>query len=238
MKKVTLRQKLDALAAEGKEIKVTWDGGNDSGSYTAYVGGKELGYGDSLGDAIVDLVGDEIDYGSWAGDYYADGEVCYDADEGAFIGEGKEVTTEYDTSDVSIELRIPKALNFESITIDTEGGSQHDEVRCSFRFSISNGPVFEEHVNLQTEWEEKIQTLLTDFAYTVELGEDSEVEGMYNDWIIGRDHMTEDGDDLVFTIEDVGFSYSCPRYQHRVVTVLEDGDYIDEDDTIQSNPPS
>jgi hypothetical protein len=39
-KELTLRQRLDALAAEGKEIKITWEGGNDSGGYNLFVDEK------------------------------------------------------------------------------------------------------------------------------------------------------------------------------------------------------
>lgn len=238
MKYKNLKQQLDSLAAEGKEIKVTWDGGNDSGSFNVFINDKELSWTDELSKAIIDAIESEIDYGSWAGDFYADGEVYYSATEGAFVGEGKEVTTEYDTADITFEIRIPKALNFDRITIDTEGGSEYDELRCQFRLIVNNGPVFEEHVNLEEHWKDKIETMFRDFSDDLQLKADTNVEGMYNDWIIQRDEMIEDGDDLVHTIDDVGYSYGDTRYQQRTVNISEDECYEDTSSIVTSNPPS
>ena len=40
--KQTLKQWLDDLESKGHEVKVTWEGGNDDGSFYAYVYEKEI----------------------------------------------------------------------------------------------------------------------------------------------------------------------------------------------------
>ena len=70
---------------EGKELKFTWDGGNDSGYASLVLDDNEIevaGYSDILLDGIYE----ELDYGSWAGEFYASGEAIYNKEEQAFIG--------------------------------------------------------------------------------------------------------------------------------------------------------
>jgi hypothetical protein len=216
-KELTLRQRLDALAAEGKEIKVTWEGGNDSGGYNLFVDGVEVNYSDTLYDELVEeIISDEIDYGSWTGDYSADGSVVYNSDQGAFIGEGREVESDYcSLKDVSIEIRVPKILNFDRIQINTEGTFCWGELDATFRFIINNGPVFEEHSKIEKSMVCYVEESITHILETHKDAKDEEIGWVSNEWSIRRESFKEDGDDLVSNINEVDFGYNietCKSY--------------------------
>lgn len=227
---VRLKHKLDELHDQGKEIKVTWEGGNDSGGFSVFIGGEELPYGDVLSECIIAEVESRIDYGSWAGDFYADGQLIYDRTDGGFTGEGKETNTEQNTIGCKIKLTLPKALNFDRVDIDLWGDIEYEPLECKFRFQISNGPVFEEHSEIEKEMSEKIVNEIDKVSMTIQLDEDSDLRGMYNDWVIQRSEMEEEGDDLVFYIEQVDYSYGSHKYQNHFIYVSEDSMYGDFDD--------
>lgn len=222
-KNLTLRQKLDALAAEGKEIKVTWEGGNDSGGYSLFIDGNEVNYGDVAYDVIVDFISDEIDYGSWAGDYSADGSVIYNSDEGAFIGEGKEIESEGgNIEDISIEIRIPKYINFDSFDIKTEGTHCWDELDADCRFVIANGPVFQEHAKLEYDLGVHVRESVIHILDTDAKCNSEEVGWVHNEWTIRRESFKEDGDDLVYIIDEMDFTYNNTAYKSHYIKINED----------------
>jgi hypothetical protein len=221
---LSLRQRLDAMAAEGKEIKVTWEGGNDSGGYRLFVDEVEVYYGDTLYDEIVeDIVSDAIDYGSWCGDFFADGSVHYDADQGAFIGEGKDTESDSATLDgISIEIRVPKYLNFDRVEIDTEGTFYWGELYCTFRFVINNGPVFEEHSEIENSMKSYVLESITHILRTDEACKDDEIGWIPNNWSVPREEFKEDGDELVHVIDSIDYSYNYTKYQSHHITINEE----------------
>jgi uncharacterized protein involved in tellurium resistance len=85
---MTTKQKakkhLTKLLSEGaKEIRVTWEGGNDEGSFSLYVDDKDIDIDWNKKDGsydLIDYIGDEIGYGSFAGDFNTNGEVVYDVE--------------------------------------------------------------------------------------------------------------------------------------------------------------
>ena len=222
-KQLSLRQRLDAMAAEGKEIKVTWEGGNDSGGYSMYIDGEQVNYGDVFYDEVVDFVSDTVDYGSWAGDYFADGSVYYNKDEGAFIGEGKETESESATlEDISIEIRIPKSLNFDAFEITTEGTHCWEELSIDCKFIISNGPVFPEHGEVEDNMNYYVMESVTHILETDEACKDEEIGWVGNDWYILRGEFKEDGDELVHVIDNIDYSYNNTRYQSYHISINEE----------------
>jgi len=220
---LSLRQKLDALAAEGKKIKVTWEGGNDSGGYNLFVDGDQVNYGDAFFDEVIDFVSDTIDYGSWSGDYFADGAVYYNKDEGSFIGEGKDTTSDGGCLEgISIEIRVPKYLNFDSIDMETEGTFCFDELVCSFRFGINNGPVFEEHSDIEKSMESYLLESVTHILQTDEACKDEEIGWVSNTWSIPREEFKEEEDSLVFIIDSIDYNFNNTVHQSYHITINEE----------------
>lgn len=145
---------LEKLLSEGaKEIRITWEGGNDEGSFSLFVDDKEVTIDYNKKDGtyeLVDFIADEIGYGSFAGDYNANGEVIYDVEQGAFIGEDDCEMLEDYTYKFKKPLIFPilKELWFDNVLVDISGYSE--DIDISVRLSISNGPVFQEHMDFES----------------------------------------------------------------------------------------
>ena len=146
---------VDRLVSEGAEqIKITWEGGNDEGSFYLYVDEKEVDIDWNRKDGtydLVDYIAGEIGYGSFAGDFSTNGEVVYDVEKKAFIGndsyeEQQEFTYKFRKP---LILTIPKDLWFDTIEVDMSG--YDDDIDISVRLSITNGPVVQEHIDFESK---------------------------------------------------------------------------------------
>jgi hypothetical protein len=146
---------LEELISEGaKEIKITWEGGNDEGSFYLYVDGKDVDIDWNKKDGPYDLIeyiGDEIGYGSFAGDFNTNGEVVYDVEKKEFIGyDSYEVQQEYSYKlRKPLVLTIPKDLWFDTVEANMSG--YDDDIDASVRLSITNGPVVQEHIDFESK---------------------------------------------------------------------------------------
>ena len=141
---------------EGKELKFTWEGGGDSGWADLKVNDNNIevaGYSDKLLDGIYDV----LDYGSWAGEFFASGEAVYSKEEQAFIGiddYSEDDTILHDCS--IIMLRIPENLWYDSIQIRIESNDYLEDDDISVRFVVKNGFLTDEHASLATLLEKQI----------------------------------------------------------------------------------
>jgi hypothetical protein len=148
--------------------------------------------------------------------------VYYNADQGAFVGEGKEVESDGNClEDISIEIRVPKILNFDSIDIGTEGTFCWEELSTSFRFVISNGPVFEEHDDIENSMETYVRESVTHILETHKDSKDEEIGWVQNDWSIRRESFKEDGDDLVSIIDTICFNCNIEKHQSYHISINE-----------------
>ena len=146
---------LTKLLSEGaKEIKITWEGGNDEGSFCLYVDEKEVNVDWNKRDGsydLIDYVAEEIGYGSFAGDFDTNGEVVYDVEKKAFIGNDSYEEQQEFTYKLRkpLVLTIPKDLWFDTVEADMSG--YEDEIDASVRLSITNGPVVQEHIDFESK---------------------------------------------------------------------------------------
>jgi hypothetical protein len=202
--KQTLRQWLDDLEAQGKEVKLTWEGGNDDGSFNVYINDEVINIdGDSMGGRLVDIVADQIDYGSFAGDFSTSGELLYE--DGHMTGNDFYSVSESDTFDIEdkpILIEIPEYLWFDSISITTEGFLS-ESVSVSVNFNISNGPVVDDHGKLEDELSEMLDHLISSHLDEVK----KEVTYVYNEWnFIFDEGEVKDGK-RIFIIDSIVYSY-------------------------------
>ena len=66
---------LDEQADLGKDVMLKWEGGNDSGWAYFELDGETIE--NEHTDRLVNWMYDHLDYGSWAGDFSAQGEAVY-----------------------------------------------------------------------------------------------------------------------------------------------------------------
>jgi hypothetical protein len=199
--KKSLVQWCDEQVAAGKEIGIGWEGGGDSGWCYFMIDGKQVSDGQTTEEMeqLLDLMDDELDYGSWAGEFSAAGEAIYSSEEKAFVGIDNygEDDTEY--WECSIPIRIPKYLWFDSVEYNFED----DEVRAQFAFKIRNGFLIEEHEKVATEIESYLEEKVNAEVNLFIAKSDAEFRSIWQNDTINRDQFTEDGDFLVYTLEEL-----------------------------------
>lgn len=143
MTKKSILNWLDEQASQGKKLTIVWDGGNDSGWVHFQIDGEE--YEDEHTEHLVEAVHDELDYGSWAGDYSASGKAIYNSEEKAFIGVDDYRESESYAQDTQISVVVPKNLWFDTLNISVEMASYEDSVHVRSQFRLKNGFLTPEH---------------------------------------------------------------------------------------------
>jgi hypothetical protein len=197
---------LDKLLSEGaKEIRITWDGGNDEGIYNLYVDEKEINVDWNYKDgsyALIEYVGDEIGYGSFAGDYHAIGEVIYNVEEGAFIGQDDcEMLDDFVYHFTKpLVFTILKDLWFDNVVVELSGYSE--DIDISVRLSVINGPVFQEHVDFESNAVEVITKEIDNFYNNVD-----EVNDFWFTQDFDRDTLKVDSDgNFLLTLTEISYN--------------------------------
>lgn len=145
--RVSIVEGLENLIKEKgvQEVTITWDGGNDSGCFYLQFDGHDVDYDEyPILSACVDTVADELGYGSFAGEYNTSGTLTYDPSLSCFSGEKFESFDKYEDVKVEIKLEIPDHIWFDSLGVEIE-----DDMRVSVRVEVKNGPVLDEHVDLE-----------------------------------------------------------------------------------------
>jgi hypothetical protein len=149
---------------EGNELKICWSGGGDSGWAHFQIDGEDVD--NEYTDYLVDKMYGVLDYGSWAGEFNAEGEAVYSKEEQAFVG-----TDEYSEDDTvshkcNIVIQVPKDLWYDSLSISIEG-NDGDRTRIGARFGIKNGFLSDKHTafiqGLEDKMEQEVEAVIGDF---------------------------------------------------------------------------
>ena len=111
MKSNLLKQKAEELLdkfSKNHKICVAWDGGNDSGMVNLLIDNVDArkcdGFDKIVADYIEDYFNDQLGYGSWAGDFNAQGEAHYDPETKSFKGDDEVSYYEYESKEVEIGI--------------------------------------------------------------------------------------------------------------------------------------
>jgi hypothetical protein len=189
---------------QGNELTLKWDGGNDSGWVHFEVDGEDID--NEYTRALVNRMDDVLDYGSWAGEFYASGTAIYDPESNSFTGVDYYGEEENDVEDINIGITVPKKLWFDTLHVEVE--CNHDE-ECdtSVRFLIKNGFLTEEHTTFCSNLEQELKKDFDDVFNNYQSGtNDKEFRYCGDSWILDREVAVESGDDLIFYIKRVEFS--------------------------------
>lgn len=197
---------LTKLLSEGaKEIRVTWEGGNDEGSFSLFVDEKEVeAFWTKKDDSydLVDYIAEEVGYGSFAGDYNANGEVTYDVEQGAFVGtDDCEMLDDFVYKfDKPLVFPILKDLWFDNVLVDISG--YDEDMDISVRLSISNGPVFQEHVDFESNAVKVIEKEIDTIFDKVD-----EIRDVWHSEEFSRDNLAVDKDgNFLLSIPSVSYN--------------------------------
>lgn len=148
--------------AQGHTLELCWDGGNDNGWCWLEINeSQKLAPEDEpYANALTDLMDDELDYGSWAGDFSANGRAPFYPEEGCFQGTDYYSESSEDSVEIEKSLLIPAELPFESVTIqiDSEGSVLKDSV--SVVFHLQNGFFTPDHKKVVRKLKNRVADLV------------------------------------------------------------------------------
>jgi len=205
MTKQTLLSWCDQQVKDGKELKLVWDGGNDSGWVHFEIDGDS--YDDEHTEKLVDYMYNHLDYGSWAGEFSANGEAIYNVEEQAFVGTdyySESQTMEYD---VNIPIPVPKHLWFDQLNIHIE--VNYDETPdCQVEFTIKNGFLTGEHQKLEKQINDYLVEEMTNAIVKFEQEEEVGFESIWDDVILTQANFSEESEDSkIAYVQEVDFRY-------------------------------
>lgn len=207
---LTLVEWCDQQAAEGKKLKLVWDGGNDSGWVHFEIDDVETS--NEYTKILEDRCYDELDYGSWAGDFEAQGEAYYDSEQKAFIGEDSYSENDADETPIDGQITIDKKLWFDVLNLRITNSGQDANVELA----IKNGFKTEQHKATEEKIADYFYAELTDVA--------SKIEDCQDVWLersINRSEFKEEGDVLKFTVEEVRTLVQRTSDREIIITVKD-----------------
>lgn len=185
---------------EGKEITLCWEGGGDSGWVYFEVDGEQA-EGEEI-EALVDMMYNELDYGSWAGEFSANGRANYDPATKCFEGVDYYSEDDYDTMTLTepIQIFIPKSLAFDSFEYQISGEFENG-VSFDISFNIINGFISPELRQLEQESSEYLKTKVLEAFDKIDVS-------YYNEHkLVERHEMNIVNDSLVLSISEIGYSF-------------------------------
>jgi hypothetical protein len=216
--KPTIKQILDwclKKTEEGSEVVLLWDGGNDSGWVHLEVDGEDT-YAPEA-NALIDMMYEQLDYGSWAGDFSASGEAHFSAEEKLFQGYDNYSTTESESAPAAIEIRIPKYIHFDQISIDTED----ENCTTNIRFDIRNGFMHPKTTAVISQLEKDLPEQIIKAVDAV-VESSHEIDGFWESYQLSRtDDFTEDGEDMVHIMKNVTYQKINTTDSHIEINLQE-----------------
>lgn len=202
----------DELTRDGKELSVTWEGGNDSGWFELELNGEKLENPSPLEEDILQFVADHMGYGSFAGDYTTDGTLSYDPEEKCFSGLDSFTTTDQGRNFCSIEVRIPESIWFDSLKlfVNTEGG--FEDIETSVSLQILNGPHPDDFDEMKLQMEANINTQFCNVISHIE-----NFSEIWEEYILPRAQFEYKDGFLHYCISE--FSYSVNETEDNEINV-------------------
>jgi hypothetical protein len=190
----------DKQVEEGKLLELCWEGGGDSGWVFFEVDGESAD-GEEI-SALVDMMYTELDYGSWAGEFSANGRAEYNSKTKCFEGIDYYSEDEYDTMTLAepIKIFIPKSFGFDSVEYAINGESE-DGVSFDISFNIINGFITPELRELEEESSEYLKTKVLEAFDKINVSYFNEHK------LIERHEMNTINDSIVLTISQVDYSF-------------------------------
>lgn len=144
---------LNYLDEQSKDntIKIEFNGGNDEGCFALYIGGEEIDYYKytDIQRQILNKVDSHLGYGSFAGDFYVNGELVYNRETKCFEGRDDYSYSDYKVEDITenpgeyppLVFQVPLDVPFDIMVID--GSLEYVDVD----FLVTNGPLLFDLLN-------------------------------------------------------------------------------------------
>jgi hypothetical protein len=151
--------------ANGHELSICWEGGNDSGWAYFQIDGESVD--NEYTDYLVNKMYELLDYGSWAGEFSAQGEAVYNKEEQSFVGTDDYSEDATMSHECNIVIQVPKDLWHDNLSISIEG-NEGDRTHIDARFGIKNGFLSSKHImfieGLEEKMEKEVNDVIDDFT--------------------------------------------------------------------------
>lgn len=191
----------DNLTKNGKQLSITWNGGNDSGCYEMVLDGEPRCNLLNIENFIMDMVATYVGYESFAGDFSTSGELIYNRENKSFEGVDEYTEDSNDRHSCSIPIRVPKELWFDQLEllIDIQNGSSG---YAEAHFIIKNGPYDSVHSDCENKIKQNFSRLIC-----AEIEKIKEFSSMSEEWKINSQDFTKNGKSQVFILESFEYSF-------------------------------
>jgi hypothetical protein len=192
----------DEQVENGHELSIAWEGGGDSGWVYFKIDGEQVSDSAETDEIsnLIDRMYDQLDYGSWAGEFQASGEAVYNANEKAFVGTDYYSEDETIMHECDIKITIPKSLWFDAIEYNIE----QEEPIIDVVFVIRNGFLTDEHTRVAEEIKYSLVDQVEDAIADYQKHPDStEYRNVWQNDRINRADFKEEGDNLVAIIDQI-----------------------------------
>lgn len=209
---------LKDLDDNGNELSIGWEGGGDSGWCFFQVDGDQVD--NEYSEALIDYMYNTLNYGSWAGEFNANGKAIYDAPTRTFEGTDYYGEDGNDVIDSNIVINIPKRLWFDTLHVEVE--ANYDETpNISVQFLIKNGFLTQEHLDICSNLEEILRDEFDALFSNYETNDNCDFRGSNDSFILERKDGIEDEDMLVFKIDKIEVN-TLDNEERTIVFKLDD----------------
>lgn len=207
----------DKMSAEGKNPILKWEGGGDSGWVHME---DEDGHAIDCPEAewLINEMYDTLDYGSWAGEFSANGEAGYNAETKMFEGTDYYSEQSRESCPSDVVVAIPAHIPFDSLSIET---SEYDSMDINISFRVDNlfthPDIKDLQIKLELELKNKIQSTID--SYINESG--FEFSSYYNTYDISVSDFKKVGNELLYTIPELEFEINETQEKDIVIDLKE-----------------
>jgi len=219
-KKKSILTWLDEQANQGNKLTIVWEGGGDSGWCYFEINGEQVE--NEYTEALIEYMYDNLNYGSWAGEFQANGRAVYNPETKSFKGTDYYSEDGHDNMETEIKISVPKSFWFDTFHIEIE--CYNDETpNVATSFLVKNGFLTQQHEdfcsNLDEVLRDDFDALFNDYE---ERNGVDEFRGCHDSWIINRADFTEENDNLVFTIKNVQIQVAESSDRDIVLEITDD----------------
>jgi hypothetical protein len=199
--KATMIELCDELTKDGKNLVITWNGGNDDGYFEILLDGNQLN--DEIDfNPIEDYISNNLGYGSFAGDFSTTGELLYDRETKSFDGVDNYSTAESENYLCAIKVIVPDDIWFDQLDIYIEMENDEEEPNVAPAFIIANGPRIDQHTEIESKIGETIKKQVMEVQEGI-----SNFNSLYENITIAHREFSKRNHKLVFVIKKIEYSY-------------------------------
>lgn len=195
----------DKMTSEGRRPVLKWEGGNDSGWVFMEDEHGEKFEEEPIVEKLIDKMYSELDYGSWAGDFDANGEAEYSTETKTFEGIDYYSTSDGFSCKADIEISIPAEIPFDRLEIETEG--EDCETNC--HLILDNGYVHPMTHSVIQDLEKQLADEIYAAAnayFEEERRDKDDLDSFWHTYQIDRNEFKKVGDAFIYKMKSVHFS--------------------------------